>query len=312
MGDTDVSSVAVGELRAVDFMTAVFSYNRGRLLSNCVQSIERFSPHTSLVVFDDRSDDPETLKVLAQIAARGHEVIVSDDVSTAEYGNHNVNLDRAVQLARLRGHRLLHLVEDDTQFVWHNQRLPDDVSALFDAFPNAAQISPLFWKFASKASGALLAEHSAYRLRQAPGCAIGFVDVNRLAEKGFRHLADEAETTALGRELGLELLAVAHPVVTRVPWPIYTRHRVLRGRATGGTRPFLVKPLDAPAIRRLVGRDVETPPYAEHHCFPWGWRCWSPYGWTSSYSMWLRGLVIVAVRRRSIRGLVPRRVGDLT
>jgi hypothetical protein len=293
-------------------MTAVFSYNRGQLLANCLQSIERFSPETTVVIFDDRSDDPETLVELEVISARGHEVIVNDEVSTAEYGNHNANLDRAVQLARARGYRLLHLVEDDTQFVWHNPRLADEVSSIFGAVPDAAQVSPLFWKFASKASGALVAAQAAYRLRQAPGCAIGFVDVERLAERGFRHLTDEAQTTALGAELGLELLAVTHPVVTRVPWPTYTRHRVRRGSSTRTTKPFLVKPLDAHAVHRLKTRDLATPPYAEDYCVPWGWRCWSPYGWTSSHSMWLRGLLIVAFRRRSILGLVPRRVGDMS
>ena len=292
------------------FMTAVLSYNRGQLLANCLRSIEHFSPETIVVVFDDRSDDPETLGELEAIAARGHEVIVNEEVSTAEYGNHNLNLERAVQLARSRGYRLLHLVEDDTQFVWHNPRLADEVSSIFATLPNAAQVSPLFWKFASKASGVPVARQLAYRLRQAPTCVIGFVDVERLSERGFRHLADEAETAALGAKLGLEALAVAHPVVTRVPWPRYTRHRVTMGRPAKGTKPFLVKPLDAHAVDRLTSRELEIPPYAEHYCFPWGWRCWSPYGWTSSYGTWARGLFIVALRRRSIRGLIPRRVGD--
>jgi hypothetical protein len=294
------------------FMTAVFSYNRGQLLSNCVRSIERFSPETSVVVFDDRSDDPVTVAELERIAARGHEVIVNDEVSTVEYGNHYANLDRAVQLSRARGYRLLHLVEDDTQFVWHNPRLADEVSTIFDALPDAAQVSPLFWKFASKASGVLVPGRSAYRLRQAPGCVIGFLDVERLAERGFHHLSDGAETTALAAELGLELSAVAHPVVTRVPWPMYTRHRRRMGTSTKTAKPFLVKPLDAHAVHRLTGRDLEIPPYAEHYCVPWGWRCWSPYGWTSSYWAWARGLLIVALRRRSIRGLIPRRVGDMS
>lgn len=293
-------------------MTAVLSYNRGRLLANCVRSIERFSPDTTVVVFDDRSDDPETLAELQAITARGHEVIVNEEMAAAEYGNHNANLDRAVQLARSRGYRLLHLVEDDTQFVWHNPRLADEVSSVFAKLPNAAQVSPLFWKLASKASGALVAGQSAYRLRQAPTCVIGFVDVERLSERGFQHGADEAETAALGAALGLEACAVAHPVVTRVPWPMYTRHRVTMGRPTRTTKPFLVKPLDAAAVRRLTSRDLETPPYAEHYCFPWGWRCWSPYGWTSSYRTWARGLLVVALRRRSIRGLIPHRVGNMS
>jgi hypothetical protein len=296
----------------VNYLTAVFSYNRGQLLANCLRSIERFSPETTVVIFDDRSDDPQTLEELEAIAARGHEVIVNDEVSTAEYGNHNANLDRAVQLSRARGYRLLHLVEDDTQFVWHNPGLAAEVSSIFAALPDAVQVSPLFWKFASKASGVLVAGQAAYRLRQAPGCAIGFVDVDRLAERGFRHLADEAQTTALGAELGLELLAVPNPVVSRVPWPPYTRHRVGMGSSIRTTKPFLVKPLDVDMVHRLTTRDLETPPYAEDYCVPWGWRCWSPYGWTSSYGTWLRGLLIVALRRRSIRGLVPRRVGDMS
>jgi hypothetical protein len=291
-------------------MTAVFSYNRGQLLANCLRSIERFSPETTVVVFDDRSDDPETLAALKTIAARGHEVIVNDNVSTGEYGNHNLNLDRAVQIARARGYRLLHLVEDDTQFVWNNPRLTDDVASIFTAQPDAAQVTPLFWKFASKATGVLMPGQSAYRLRQAPGCAIGFVDVERLAKRGFRHLSDEAQTTALGAELGLEVFTVTHPVVTRVPWPMHTRYRTRSGRPVRTEKPFLVKPLEASAVDRLTSRDLRTPPYAEDYCVPWGWRCWSPYGWTSSYSAWARGLLIVAHRRRSVRGLIPRRVGD--
>ena len=48
----------------VKFMTAVFSYNRGQLLDNCVRSIEEFSPDTHITVFDDQSDEPETIETL--------------------------------------------------------------------------------------------------------------------------------------------------------------------------------------------------------------------------------------------------------
>jgi hypothetical protein len=292
------------------FLTAVFSYNRGQLLSNCVRSIERFSPTTKIVVFDDRSDDTVTLEVLERIAARGHEVVVNEHASTAEYGNQLANLNHSVQVARASGYRLLHLVEDDSQFVWRNPILVEHVLSLFDTIPDAAQVSPLFWKLASKASGALLKDLSAYRLRQPPSCMIGFVDVERLESRGFRHLDDELETTKLGSALGLELLALAYPVVTRVPWPMYTRHRVRMGKPSRGTKPFLVKPLSHADIHRLRSRNLEEPPYSEHYCIPWGWRCWSPYGWTASYRTWARTLLVVALRRRSISGLIPRRAGD--
>ena len=238
-------------------------------------------------------------------------VIVNDEVSRGAYGNQYLNLDRAVRLARARGVKLLHLVEDDTQFVWRNERLAAEVAAAFDAFPLAVQVSPLFWKFATKASGLPFPEHSAYLMRQPPGCGIGFVDVDRLAERCFQHQVDEEASTRHGAALGLELIALAHPVVARVPWPMYTRYRATRGRQANGTRPLLVKPLDEPSEHRLLGRDLADPPYAEHYCVPWGWRCWKPYAWTSSYRTWARTLFVVALHRRSIRGLVPRRAGDM-
>jgi hypothetical protein len=113
----------------------------------------------------------------------------------------------------------------------------------------------------------------------------------------------------LGESLGLELVAMANPVIARVPWPMHTRHRVSRGRRVASTRPLLIKPLSKAEVHRLTSRALATPPYAEHYCLPWGWRCWQPYGWTASYGEWAKTLAIVAHRRRSIRGLIPRRVG---
>jgi hypothetical protein len=292
------------------FMTAVFSYNRGQLLANCVRSIELFSPETKLVVFDDKSDDPLTLAALDDIAARGHEVVVNEEVSTARHGNLYPNLNRALHLAHSRQFRLLHLVEDDTQFVWRNADLEADVAALLAAFPKAAGVGAYFWKLATKARGDVLPGHPAYRMRYGPGSQNTFVDVPRLVNLGFRYQADEASTMQHGASLGLEALALAHPVVTRIPWPMYARHRGVTGDHVLTDKPLLIKPLSDDDIRRLATRNIEQFPYAEDYCLPWGWRCWKPYGWTSSYRSWARGLLSVARHRRSIRGLIPRRVGE--
>lgn len=292
------------------FMTAVFSYNRGPLLANCIRSIELFSPRTAIVIYDDKSDDPLTLSVLERIAARGHQVIVNDEVSTARHGNLYPNLNRAVHRARTHEFRLLHLVEDDFQFVRSNSKLASDVATVFDGIPSAGQVNVHFWKLASKASGTVLPGLLAYRLAQAPPCSVGFVDVNRLYDLGFRYQRDEAESMKHASSLGLESIALANPVTTRVPWPMYARNRVMKGTRTAGREHLLVKPLSDEAVHRLSNRDLNEPPYAEEFCVPWGWRCWKPYGWTASYATWARTLLIVARHRRSIRGLIPRRVGD--
>jgi hypothetical protein len=292
------------------FMTAVLSYNRGELLANCVRSIEEFSPRTTIVVFDDRSDDPKTQAELVRIAEHGHEVITSDTESRERYGNQYRNLARAVELARDRGFSLLHLVEDDMQFTRKNPRLAEDVATVFRCFPRAVQVTALFWKYATKATGTPHADPAVYEMEQAPGCGVGFVDVRRLEQCCFRHQRDESSSVRHGASLGLRLMTLAYPVVARVPWPAYSRHRVVKGRPIASAKPFLIRPLTEDDVARLMNRDLTEPPYAEHYCLPWGWRCWQPYGWTASYATWLKTLVIVARHRRSVTGLIPRRVGS--
>jgi hypothetical protein len=296
---------------SMSFMTAVFSYNRGDLLANCVRSIEEFSPPTTLVIFDDRSDDPDTEAELARIAKRGHEVITSENLPTGAYGNLFKNFTRAVELARERGFSLLHFVEDDMQFVRRSSSLPDDAAAVFRAFPRAAQVSAMFWKYATKARGTLHERPAVYEMQQAPGCGLGFLDVHRLQASGFQHQPDEATSVRLGGSLGLKFMTLAFPVVARVPWPMYSRFRAMKGRRVTSAKPYLIKPLEEADIARLMQRDLTEPPYHEHYCLPWGWRCWQPYGWTASHSEWIKILLIVARHRRSVRGLIPRRVGSL-
>ena len=44
------------------FEVAIFSYNRGEYLKNCVESVRRNIPDATIRVYDDCSDDPETRK----------------------------------------------------------------------------------------------------------------------------------------------------------------------------------------------------------------------------------------------------------
>ncbi len=46
---------------------AIYSFNRGPWLANCVASVQRNLPGAQLVVVDDGSDDPETRKIIAAL-----------------------------------------------------------------------------------------------------------------------------------------------------------------------------------------------------------------------------------------------------
>jgi hypothetical protein len=290
----------------MELLTAVFSYNRGRLLWNCVRSVELFSPPTHVVVFDDRSDDEETLEILDALRSRGHEVITTLDVSRTPHGNLYANMRDALELTRARGYGFLHLMQDDLQFVWEHDHLVSDIESIVDSAPDAGQVLVHFWKRLSIDASCVDEGVAAYRAAFAD---VGIVPVERLADRGLAFEDSEHGTRLRASSLGLAAYAVLNPVVARVPWPKHARQRSMRGRDRFGQFELLVKPLDKLEIDRLVSRDVSRRPYGDDYCVPWGWRCWKPYSYGPSYASWFRSLIAVALRRRSVKGLTPRRVG---
>uniref|UniRef100_UPI0011DC7B1D glycosyltransferase family 2 protein n=1 Tax=Haloferax sp. KTX1 TaxID=2600597 RepID=UPI0011DC7B1D len=54
-------------------ITFIFSFNRGPHLKNCVESVEHCASHSTIVIYDDNSDDPETQRILKKLNEK-HEV----------------------------------------------------------------------------------------------------------------------------------------------------------------------------------------------------------------------------------------------
>ena len=291
-------------------MTAVFSYNRGQLLLNCVKSILRFSPSTDIVVFDDGSDDPYTREVLTQLETQGCEVVVNERDPLAIRGSLYPNLNAALELSQERRFDLLHLVQDDMQFVWRSPTLDHELESIFETLPNAGQVYIHFWRRLSRLPTTVRDDIPGY-LQPALG-PVGIVSIERLTERGFTFPSSEPATGVRGRELRLEAYSVANPVVARVPWPMYARYGAMSGRAKVTEKPFLLKPLDDQTIHRLVHRPLHERPYGDSFYVPWGWRCWNPYLYANSHKSWIKAMIQVAIHDRSLSGLLPRRVGDMS
>lgn len=291
-------------------MTAVFSYNRGQLLLNCVKSVLQFSPPTQIVVFDDGSADPYTLEVLAALQKQGCHVRVNERDPSAIRGSLYPNLNAALELAQARGFDLVHLLQDDMQFVWRSPNLENEVASIFATQPNAAQVHIHFLRRLSRTPTTVREDIYAY-LQPALG-PIGIVSVARLVERGFRYPSSEPETGRCGQALALEAYSIAYPVIARVPWPMYARFGSVSGSEKVTTKPYLLKPLDHETISRLVHRPLQELPYGDSFYVPWGWRCWNPYLYANSHKSWIKAMILVAIHNRSLAGLVPRRVGDMS
>lgn len=92
----------------------IFSFNRGRYLRNCVESIRTCVPGADIVIFDDNSDDPETRDYLEQ-ASESCRIVEPTKVGTIKHGGLYHNMNTALEL--LSDRPLLCFLQDDTQMV---------------------------------------------------------------------------------------------------------------------------------------------------------------------------------------------------
>lgn len=91
----------------MDLTVAVFSYNRGGYLANCLGSVRRNMPFARIRIYDDNSTDPETLAVLE---ASGLPVLRPTQAGVGRHGGLYANMNRA--LAECDTGLILFLQED--------------------------------------------------------------------------------------------------------------------------------------------------------------------------------------------------------
>ena len=119
---------------------AIFSYNRGKYLKNCIESIVENLPGVKVTVFDDYSDDKDTVEYLASL---GDRVVLGRDGSDSRHGNLYRNMQLALELS---SKRFLLLLQDDIQVV---RRVDEhDMQTIDTIFsdPDIAFLRPQFMK----------------------------------------------------------------------------------------------------------------------------------------------------------------------
>ena len=130
----------------------VFSFNRGRFLENCIHSIERCVPNSRIVIFDDDSDDPNTIGVLGKFSEK-HALIQPGHQSNHHLGGLYGNMQSALEYCREE--ETVCFLQDDTQVV--RPLLEEDFSEIegaFRHFPQLGFISPCFIRKRSLLRGA--------------------------------------------------------------------------------------------------------------------------------------------------------------
>jgi len=131
-------------MNSVSLVVVILSYNRGKNLSLCVDSLRSCSPNSRIIVFDDGSDDAETQDVLTSFQSDVTVLQSSGRPGELHGGLYN-NMNKALQ--NLPDCDLVMFAQDDMQFV--RAFGPDDLSCysrLIDSAHGMVLLYPVFLK----------------------------------------------------------------------------------------------------------------------------------------------------------------------
>jgi Glycosyl transferase family 2 len=289
---------------------AIFSYNRGAYLAHCVASAQRNMPWAKVVVYDDASDDPETLAVLNALPVPVHNVAKGD---AGKHGGLYANMQKALDQATTR---YLMFLQEDMQIV-----RPVDaadlvtIDRIFDADPARAFTCPLFMK------GRRLARHRrlqvpdaalrCYRLADDVGADaratrlayydVSLADVARLRAAAWVFQPSEIANITQARALFSDMPMLGDPFAFFCPEVPIFRNRAqslssrLAARISGADVKSItdLTPVQVTALR---ARPLSDWPKAERYLTPRDPRVRKPFVYKDVKARWWLNLIYLAER----------------
>ena len=253
---------------------AVFSYNRGIYLENCVDSICRNMPGIHYLVYDDNSTEPQTKSYLTSIQSN---VIQSKKDVSDRHGGYYQNMQSA--LLNAKSDYVL-LIQDDMQVVreFSDSDL-SDIHEIFQKTPNLGFLSPVFLKgrkrdfFKDNYRPSLGTKSYAWSGSSdavVPGCYadVSIIHVQRLRSASWVFQSSEVGNGELAKEIFGPMCQMSNPVVFYLPEEPAYRGKVLTLGAQiafkmDGGKIKNFKTMSAKATADFINRDLTVLPFAE-------------------------------------------------
>jgi len=259
------------------------SYNRGRFLKNCLDSIKRCAPMCKATIVDDGSTDEETIQVIqaAKKDLQFHVINMQEDASNQKHGGLYANMQWVLDNGASEEKILF--VQDDTQLVRVIDKEDlDYIDRYFAVARNVAFLHPAFLKQASRTriASITLSENfpayvASFERAVAYFSAICIVHRGRLKEMGFRLANTERGNGAAAKDVFAPMGHMIHPFVAWLPFvPNYRGKRetmtirLTRKIGTIGYFPFETMNVDQ--VDQLKSRDLKVLPIAENFLNPRG------------------------------------------
>ncbi len=258
----------------------IFSFNRGRYLQNCVNSIEKCANDFKAVIIDDNSTDAITRKILESLNNR-HKIIYPRSGSEQEFktGGLYKNMNYAMNYAREKNFNYALFIQDDQQLV--RKITEQDILSIetyFSENVNSFQLYTCFLKKyyqnLDKKRMSLDKTKNAY-FREDIGkgglanfSAVGVFMVNRFLElyDSFE-IGEQSNDRKVGKRK-LKMGFFAYPFMMWLPFPKSYRgkkrnryHKFIEWYGKAGVYPINL--MSALEMERLFNRKLEQLPVAE-------------------------------------------------
>ncbi len=218
-------------------------------MQNLVTSIKAYYPEFNMTIFDDGSDDENTLQVLSTLKRDGITVLQGNNSSESKHGGLYRQMNKALQYALQHSYAYAYFVQDDMQYLWRDNLLEAKVAHAFSQ-PECIMCNSSFLQ-------KILTEGIESRLPALKPGLYSFTP-NGVADTGIIDL-EKAQAIGLsfpqhsehsnGRywyEKGYRLYWLPVPHLAWVPWPTTIRNKIKQIRT-----PYVLKPLGQKTIEKL-------------------------------------------------------------
>ncbi|MFT4850171.1 MAG: glycosyltransferase involved in cell wall biosynthesis [Sediminicola sp.] len=216
-------------------LVTIMSYNRGQFLRNLIDSIQaNFEITYDLWIYDDDSDDSETLEILDEYReyVAEHKFIGKDDKHKGLYSN----MRCAYNMASSQDYDLLFIFQDDTQVIRKLEK--QELISIYDFFnyhDSTFQVACTFFKKNHQKPYASLLDYDQEFDMFTPkktnqnymlGIAdMGIYAINKLKNKNWVFEDSEAVNLKTGIEQNMNRSIMRFPLLAFLPWPSVYRYK---------------------------------------------------------------------------------------
>ncbi|MGM0609328.1 MAG: glycosyltransferase [Candidatus Muiribacteriota bacterium] len=257
----------------------IFSFNRGIYLKNCIQSIEKCFPESEVAVFDDNSNDPETLNVLNEVSGK-HDVIKPEKNSNSRHhlGGLYGNMQYALEYCKDK--KLVCFLQDDTQVVRPvSSKETEEINQIFEQNQDLGFLHPCFIKKTNLSQGESYTydESADVYFRDPTSRSAGryfsallITRPSRLMEVDWKFTSSEPANSRLAEEYFLPMGYLKNPFAMWLPEvPAYRGKKktlalkLAEKKRNCGFYPFRI--MSQNEVEKLLLRDLSVLPVAENY-----------------------------------------------